>query len=169
MLTGRQTERQTDTLITILRFVTRRAVITPTTTGFPAASRIAKAALRIPRDVLVLAICGPLLHVYATILTMFLFWAVFLKHFSSQSTNVYNALEALARVRYTNRHFTVHYIYTASSVVCVSGTRVSCAKTAEPIECLPGYRLIVGQKTVRWTGLGRPGEKEHCRRRTHAG
>ena len=70
--------------------------------------------------------------------------------------NQYDAAGVLGRSRRRSD------VTLASSVVCVSGTRVSCAKTAEPIEYLPGYRLVVGQKTVRWTGLGSPGEKEHC-------
>ena len=49
-------------------------------------------------------------NVYATLLTVLLFLAVFSKHFSSQNTNVYSALEALARMRYINRRFSLHYI-----------------------------------------------------------
>jgi len=48
-------------------------------------------------------------NVYATLPTVLRLSAVFLKHFSSQSTNVYSALEALARVRYINRCLTLHY------------------------------------------------------------
>jgi len=36
--------------------------------------------------------------------------AVFSKHFSSQNTNVYSSLEALAKMRYINRRFSLHYI-----------------------------------------------------------
>jgi len=36
--------------------------------------------------------------------------AVFSKHSSSQNTNVCSALEALARMPYINRHFTLQYI-----------------------------------------------------------
>jgi len=45
-------------------------------------------------------------HVCATLLTVLLFLAVFLKHLSFQSTSVYSALEALANMRYVNRRFT---------------------------------------------------------------
>ena len=41
-------------------------------------------------------------NVYVGLLTVLLFLAVFLKRFSSQSTNVYSALEALVRIRYIN-------------------------------------------------------------------
>ena len=49
-------------------------------------------------------------NVYATLLTVLLFLAVFLKHFSSQSTNVYSALEALEWMLYINRSFTLYHI-----------------------------------------------------------
>jgi len=38
-----------------------------------------------------------------------LFMAIYLKHFSSQSTSVYSALEALYPMHYINLHFTLHY------------------------------------------------------------
>jgi len=49
-------------------------------------------------------------NVYATLLTVLLFLAVFLKHFSSQSTNVYSALEPLEWMLYINRSFTLYHI-----------------------------------------------------------
>jgi len=44
-------------------------------------------------------------NIYATILRVLLFSIIFF----SQSTNVYSASEALARMQYINWHFTLHY------------------------------------------------------------
>ena len=51
-------------------------------------------------------------NVYATLLTVLLFFAVFSIHFSSHITDVCTALEALMRrMYYINWHFTLHYIW----------------------------------------------------------
>ena len=48
--------------------------------------------------------------VYATLPTVLLFLSVFSKHLSSRSTDVYSALDALARMRCsTNPRFTLHF------------------------------------------------------------
>jgi len=50
-------------------------------------------------------------NVYVIPLLVLLFLPVFWKHFSSQSTSVSSALEALAMMHYINLRFTLHYMH----------------------------------------------------------